>query len=228
MMAKSQTSKAAATKSGKHDPKALPVTMKPDDEITKVIADMAAGGLAANAYLLQRYSEGTLGKDQVSLAGCIESLATTAKQAHGGDLKKAETMLVAQAATLNAVFCELARRSALNMGEYLGAAETYMRLALKAQAQCRATLETLATIKNPPVVFARQANINNGGQQQVNNGAAPASAPDPARAANLPAAPTGLLERNDGERMDTGATCTASGADPHMEAVGAVNRPAHR
>ena len=49
------------------------------------------------------------------------------------------------------------------------AAETYVRLALKAQAQCRATLETLATIKNPPVVYARQANIA-AGRQQVNNG----------------------------------------------------------
>ena len=29
--------------------------------------------------------------------------------------------------------------------------DRYMRLALKAQAQCRATLETLATVKNPPV-----------------------------------------------------------------------------
>jgi hypothetical protein len=45
-------------------------------------------------------------------------------------------------------------------------------MALKAQNQCRMSLETLATIKKPPVVFARQANINNGGQQQVNNGAA--------------------------------------------------------
>ena len=44
------------------------------------------------------------------------------------------------------------------MNEHLPAAETYMRLALKAQSQCRATLETLANIKNPPTVFARQAN----------------------------------------------------------------------
>lgn len=35
---------------------------------------------------------------------------------------------------------------------------------------------SLATVKNPPV-FAKQANINNGGQQQVNNGAQPAAAP---------------------------------------------------
>jgi hypothetical protein len=35
-------------------------------------------------------------------------------------------------------------------------------MAMKAQNQRRMTLETLATIKNPPVLIARQANINNG------------------------------------------------------------------
>ena len=40
-----------------------------------------------------------------------------------------------------------------------------MRMALKAQNQCRMTLETLATIKNPPVVFAKQANTAQGPQQ---------------------------------------------------------------
>ena len=40
---------------------------------------------------------------------------------------------------------------------------------LSAQGQCRATLETLATIKNGPAGFAREANIAHG-PQQVNNG----------------------------------------------------------
>jgi hypothetical protein len=48
----------------------------------------------------------------------------------------------------------------------MGACETYLRLALKAQSQCRATLETLAAIRNPqPVAFVRQANIAHGPQQ---------------------------------------------------------------
>ncbi len=47
----------------------------------------------------------------------------------------------------------------------------------QAQGQCRAALETPAPIKNPTVVFARQANIAHG-PQQINNGM------EPARAAN--------------------------------------------
>jgi len=39
---------------------------------------------------------------------------------------------------------------------------------------------------------------------------------------------TELLEAINGERLDTGAAGTTSSADPHMEAVGEVNRPAKR
>lgn len=70
------------------------------------------------------------------------------------------------------------RRANMNKGEYLGVVETYMRMTLRAPAQCRATLETLATIKNPPVLIAKKANIAHG-PQQVNNGTL---APEPPHA----------------------------------------------
>jgi len=44
-----------------------------------------------------------------------------------------------------------------------------MRPVLKAQSQCRTTIETLSEMKNPkPVAFVQQANIANE-PQQVNN-----------------------------------------------------------
>jgi hypothetical protein len=69
-------------------------------------------------------------------------------------------------------------------------------MALRAQSQCRATLETLATVKNPPVVFAKQANIANG-PQQVNNtlNASP-------HAGGIPNAPNELLEASHEQPMD--------------------------
>ena len=93
-----------------------------------------------------------------------------------GDLARAEGMLIAQAHTLDELFNNLARRAHHNLGTYMHAAETYLRLALKAQSLCRATLETLAQIKNPPsVAFVKQANIA-AGLQQVNNGVVPEAA----------------------------------------------------
>lgn len=62
-------------------------------------------------------------------------LRAMAKAVHAGDLRGAESTLTAQAAALNSIFTELARRAACNMGEYMGAMEKYMRLALRALAR---------------------------------------------------------------------------------------------
>ncbi len=92
-------------------------------------------------------------------------------------------------------------------------------LALRAQAQSTRTLEVLATVKNPPVVFAKQANIAQ--QQQVNNGpAVPAT-----RARNPASAPTQLLETLPDERLEFGTAGAASGADSPLATVGTVHRP---
>ncbi|WP_411725275.1 hypothetical protein [Methyloglobulus sp.] len=115
-----------------------------------------------------------------------------------GDLKRPEAMLLMQAHTLDAIFNTLARKA--DRQEYMKNTETFLRLALKAQSQCRATLETLAAIKNPPVIFAKQANISSG-HQQVNNGI-PAT-----HAGENKILPNELLEANDGSKnLDTGTT----------------------
>lgn len=107
------------------------------------------------------------------------------------------------------------------MSEYLNAADTYLRLGLRAQAQCRATWETLSAMKNPPpVAFVHQANIAHG-PQQVNNG--PATA-EPARAREDEITPSKLLEGDDGQRLDTGTASATGSADCQLEAVGTVDR----
>jgi len=108
-----------------------------------------------------------IGGELLDVGALADELAEQCGKVHGGDLKRMESMLVAQATTLDAIFNRLTQRA---MGqEYLKQFETYMRLALKAQAQARATVEALAEIKNPrPVAFVRQANL--GTNVQVNNG----------------------------------------------------------
>lgn len=202
--------------------KNLRITASPGKTHDRLLAEIAADGLATGACLLVDFGKGAYG--ELSLADAVRVIDDTAKAVHGGNLKGAETMLTAQAVALNAIFGELARRSAMNMGGYIGAAETYLRLALKAQGQCRATLETLAAIKNPPTVFARQANINNGGQLQVNNGMAPAISERPVPAVKLESRQTGPLGASDGQWMDTRAAGTAGSADPHLAPMGAIDR----
>jgi len=194
----------------------------------RLIANLAIDGMLSNALTLVKFSPGTLGA--LSLHDCALSLLESAKLVQGGDLSAAETMLLAQAVALNGIFGELARRAALNMGEHLTATETYLKLALKAQSQSRATLVALAEIKSPPAVFARQLNVANG-PQQVNNGMPPSTGTASrthAHASENPSQQIELLEEQHGNVMDARAQGTAGGDDPHLEAVGEVHRPAHQ
>ena len=125
-----------------------------------------------------------------------------------------------QAHALQSIFMNFSRRALAQ--EYQKNLESFFRMAMKAQNQCRMTLETLANIKNPPVVFAKQANIANG-PQQVNNGI-----PAPAHAEKTLNQSNELLEVQHGQRLDTGATGKAAGADPTMATVGEINRPTNR
>ena len=59
-------------------------------------------------------------------------------------------MLTAQAHTLDAIFNKMAVL-AIN-AKYMDQMEPFLKVGLRAQSQCRATWESLATIKNPPVM----------------------------------------------------------------------------
>ena len=110
----------------------------------------------------------------VDLADLVDDLRERIKKVQGGDMQPVEAMLFGQAMTLQTIFTNLARKAQAQ--EYLKQFQVNLTLALKAQAQCRATLEALAEIKNPrPVAFVKQANIS-GGPQQVNNGDAAGAA----------------------------------------------------
>lgn len=136
----------------------------------------------------------------------------------GGDLKRAEAILAAQAMALDTIFSEMARVAYVNMEGNFRVSEACLRLALKAQTQSRSTLQTLAEIKNPrPVAFVKQANIAHG-HQQVNNNQAGSRAEKSGKEQNE------LLETDDGERLDTGEASQAIEAHPSMEALGEIDR----
>lgn len=162
---------------------------------------------------------------EVDLGELVTGLQTKAESIQDGNMKPVEAMLYGQAMALQTIFTNLARRSALNADEYMDATDKYMRLALKAQSQCRATLETLAEIKNP-MPYIKQANIANG-PQQVNNGKSEQYAQAPAPAGDSQTLQNKLLEHQHGDTLEFGTTGQTVGADTHLEAVGTVQRAAY-
>ena len=151
-------------------------------------------------------------KDDIDTPTLLATLIDQAKAVHGGDLGSAEAMLINQASALQALFVRLSERAMEQA--HMPNLEGFMRLALRAQSQCRATLETLATIKNPPVVYARQANVTTGPQQN-NFGVA--------RGENE-IKQTQQSEATDELLPDARAQGNACGDDQTLEALGEVDR----
>lgn len=132
------------------------------------IAEAGLSESILNSVTARKFNKVTIG--DTDLNETIYAMKEKIAKVNAGDLSNLEATLTAQTVSLNAIFNEMARRAAANMGEYMSATETYMRLALKAQSQCARTIEVISNMKNPPIVYAKQMNVANG-NQQVNNGA---------------------------------------------------------
>lgn len=201
----------------KRDPNQITVVAKPNEEKAVSLARTVLRPTVQAAVTLKDYSKNY---GDLDLLGLIDCLTEQTKAATEGDLARGEAMLTAQAHTLDAVFNNLAQRAI--KAEYMDNLDRYLKLALRAQSQCRATWETLATIKNPPIMgYVRQANIAHG-HQRVNN--ASSTTGDTSRARENTNLQSKLLEENHGERLDIGETGAAGQADPAMAPVGKVNR----
>jgi hypothetical protein len=150
----------------------------------------------------------------IDINAYVDELSSQIDKVNDGNMKRPEAMLLMQAHTLDGLFNNLARKAQIQ--EHMPHYDTFLRLALKAQGQCRSTLEALAAIKNPPVIFAKQANISNG-HQQINNGT-PAPTPHAEEIINQP---NELLEtQHGGTTLDTRTTSTAIGKNKAMATVG--------
>lgn len=195
----------------------MTLVMHGDQTRDQAIAQAALSPEMANASTTADYSQGIF--PDICLQDCIEVLQEDIKAVNGGNLDKLEGMLTAQAEALNAKFNNFAKRAIHST--LMPQLDIYTRLAMKAQAQCRTTVEAIAEIKYPKsATFIKQANIAQ--QQQVNNGKAPAHA----REKNI--TPTNeLLTESAHAALDTGRTGATIRPNSQLEAVGEINRAQH-
>lgn len=192
--------------------KVLEVAKRPDQTQAQAVAWVAVNPETNAAFVIDAFQSNTVGND-VNLTALIEALRQSTGQSKAGDLSQLEAMLISQATALQAIFTSFARR-ATNQ-KYQQHLESFMGMALKAQAQSRATISALVDLKYPrQATFVKQANIANG-PQQVNN---------TAHAGEIQPPQNKLLEAQHGNTLDIGATATAGRADQALETVGAVHR----
>ena len=154
----------------------------------------------------------------VELSSLVDALTEQTRASGDGDLEWAGAMLTAQGHTLDALFNSLTR-NAMN-ADLINQFEAYLKLALRAQSQCRATLDTLANMKKPSADLITLTNIV-GGAQQINIH----RPDDKPQEKQIP--PNELLENKEHEPdkwLATRAPQEAIGADSNVEPVGEVHR----
>jgi hypothetical protein len=150
---------------GQPDP--LTILQKVGETPAQLMARVSLEPLARHASLAARFASKTFGTGRPTIDASIAFIDNLATETAKGDLGIASRTLTAQALSLDTIFAEMARRSADNMGQHLDASERYMRLALKAQSNCRATLEALARLHQPREQTVKHVHVNNGGQAIV-------------------------------------------------------------
>ena len=161
-----RTKKAISANKGRN---ALHVDQQPNETEEQATARKLLQPHVRHSLSASSYPGKVLGSEVEApeLMDYMPHVHATTTGAAAGDVAFAHEVLAAQILTLDTMFTEFARRAAMNMGEYLDAAERYARLGMKAQSNCKATVETLAKLHQPREQTVKHVHVNEGGQAVV-------------------------------------------------------------
>ena len=139
------------------------ITSNPNEPSQKKLNAIAVNHPAfMSALVSEKYGQKIM--PELDLYDVMEELKHDMKAVNNGDLKELENMLLGQAKALQTMFVTLARMSTTQ--EYLKHHNAYATLALKSQAQSRATIQALIELKYPRQVVVTHQQVNNGTTQQ--------------------------------------------------------------
>jgi hypothetical protein len=145
-----------------------------------------------------------------------ELAAAIKKLAEGTDTNEIQVMLATQAITLQAIF----NSQLMGMGNCStqDGVNAFADRAMRAQEQCRKTLQTLAEVKNPrrPSQFIKTYVSKQLNQLRLEQKNSETFQPNPANE---------LLKESLNEAVDTRAAGVAGKTHPVLETVGEINRP---
>jgi hypothetical protein len=163
--------KGSAASANTADPAAAANTVnierQPGKSDEQLMTELAMSPLVRNTLCSKSYATPAFSGSPPQFQAALEFLKVIASEVRGGNLDRLTDMLVAQALTLDCMFTEYSRRSLLNAGEYIGAAQSYATMALKAQTNCRTTVEALAKTKRGATQTVKVVHIHQGAQAVV-------------------------------------------------------------
>lgn len=145
------------------------VSMPAGKSEREALAELRLEPFLRHGFLANHLASQIVTSDSVkcSSAEVGDAMRAMAGRISAGDLAPVTNMLMSQGIMLDANATELMNRAWRNAGEYPDAFRSYMGLAMKAQAQSRATLEALAKIHQPREQIVRHVHVYEGGQAVV-------------------------------------------------------------
>lgn len=205
------------TKKAKDDKNAIMLKATSEADKTKQLDELSVSASMLNATLAKPFIDSIV--SDITLVNIVNGIKQQIAEVKAGDMTSIEAMLVAQANSLQTIFVSLGRKAINQTG--LPQYTAMFNLALKAQAQSRATTQALTELKYPKQTnFVKQANIANG-HQQINNAT---STHAPAHTGEIINQPNELLSESNNATMDSSRAATTSGTDKAMATLDKIDR----
>ena len=151
----------------KDDGSTLKITAEKGKTESRQMAEVAMRPMIRNGFIVGNLGSKHFSGEQPDVTDTAEIMAEACKKVRAGDLSDQRDILTSQAMALDAVFTLMVTRSENNMKDYFGAAERFMRLAMKAQAQCRTTIEALDRLARGGEQVIKHVHVDNRGGQAV-------------------------------------------------------------
>jgi len=120
-----------------------------------------------NGYIVGSLGGKHFGTEQPDLTDTVDIMAEACKKVRANDLSDQRDILTSQAMALDAIFTVMIMRSENNLKDYFDASQRFMRMALKAQAQCRTTIEALDRLARGGEQVIKHVHVDNRGGQAV-------------------------------------------------------------
>lgn len=151
------------------DDTSVEVVVPDGKEAREALAQLRVEPFLRHGFLTNHMASQTVNGGEIKCnSGEVgEVLREMAKTITAGDLTPITNALLSQSMMLDATATELMNRAWRNVGQYPDAFQRYIQLALKSQAQSRATLEALAKVHQPREQVVRHVHVHEGGQAVV-------------------------------------------------------------
>jgi hypothetical protein len=134
---------------------------------SRQMSEVVMRPMARNGFITGSLGSKHFAGTKPDLTDTVEIMVDACKKVRANDLSDQRDILTSQAMALDAIFTAMVLRSENNLKDYFDASQRFMRMAMKAQAQCRTTIEALDRLARGGEQVIKHVHVDNRGGQAV-------------------------------------------------------------